>query len=399
MRPVVLLGLGLFLCTLFLTACAVSERVAIGTPEARLFTALHAGEVTVASTAFDATRANALIDLVREECPNGLSARFTRTVLAGGNDTLVIYTIPDADAPVCMVYKPARAPAAILRAPADAPDPEVALTVNGAPITAARIRERLAATPVNTSDQLDAVIQGLLDEELLRQAALAIEPSEEDLAAARIAALDALGATEETLDAALATAGVDRDGFDAQVRTAAAVSRLLRERLLLDEVEVTDADAQAVYLADPNRFVRSEQAVMRAITIASDGRTLEEGERLAREVADRIPAAEFCALVRTYSDDAQTRENCGVYVIPRGVVDARLEAAAFGTPVNKTAVVVTDTGIYFVQTLQILPQAVVPYADVSVSLRSSLRDRIVQERLFLYLAVLRSQATVVSYLG
>ncbi len=391
--------LGVLLCALLLSACASPERVALDTPEARLFTSLHAGEVAVASIEFDDTQEAALIDLARAECPGDLPSQFTRTVITGGDDALVIYTAPDAAVPSCMVYKPAPVPEIVQHTPQEAPAPEIALTVNGEPILYETIKARLALTAVNTSDQMDAVVTALLDEALLRQAAVGIEPTPEELAATRDANIAAFGTTLEGLDAALAAAGMDRASFDVQVRDATAISLLLRDRLLLDEVNVTEEDAKAVYLADPNRFLRSEQAVMRAIYIASDGRTLAEADRIAQDIAARVPTEDFCALVRAYSEDAKTKETCGTYLIPRGVVDSRLEAAAFGTPTNKTAVVVTDAGVYFVQTLQVLPASIVPYPDVSETLRARLRDQIVQERLLLYLAILRSRAEIVSYLG
>jgi hypothetical protein len=67
--------------------------------------------------------------------------------------------------------------------------------------------------------------------------------------------------------------------------------------------------------------------------------------------------------------------------------------------VNQTAVVMTDAGIYFVQTLQVLPASVVPYADVAGQLQESMRVSETQARLALYLDVLRSKAEIVSYLG
>ena len=357
---------------LVLTACSTTDPATLA-PEARLFTAMHAGDATVKATVFDVEDAAALGDLVRLECP-GLSAPFSRIVLSAGNDSLVIYTA--ADRVACAVSKPAPARDVVYRPRDEAPAPEVAVTVNGEPITYQRIQEQLDRVPGLTEETVPVVVNALINAELLRQESALVTITDEDRERARLATED-----------------------EAMVDESARLDRLLRDRLLLDEVNVTEEAAKDAYLADPGRFLRSEQAVARLLYIGSDGRTVEGINAIVREVATRLPAEEFCALVREYSEDDRSREECGVYVLPRGVLDPDLEAAAFGTPQNRTAVVVTGAGVYFVQTIQVLPASIVPYPDVSGALRADLRDRVVQERLNRYVAILRSRADVVSYLG
>jgi parvulin-like peptidyl-prolyl isomerase len=85
--------------------------------------------------------------------------------------------------------------------------------------------------------------------------------------------------------------------------------------------------------------------------------------------------------------------------VPRGVLNPDLEAASFGTPVNQTSVVTTEQGIHLVQTLQVVPTQVVPYQQVAGTLQSSLYTTVLQQRLNLYLQLLRVDADIVSYLG
>ena len=116
-------------------------------------------------------------------------------------------------------------------------------------------------------------------------------------------------------------------------------------------------------------------------------------------IAEKLATTDFCELVRTYSDDAEKKEECGVYVIPRGMVDQNLENAAFTTQANTTSVVATETGVHFVQTLQVIPTQVTPYAQVASNVQASLANNVLQQRLNLFLQLLRADATVTVYLG
>ncbi len=388
----------LFLALLLLVGCSGVNDAALASEQARLFSALHAGTDKATTTEFDADAALAFGDLARGECPATLPEEFSRTVLAADNSTLVLYTDED-DAVVCTVFKPAAQRAIITRSKDAAPSEEVAVTVNGEPIAYPEIQAALDALPNANEESINGVVNAIVNTRLLQQEAKTIEVTDEQVATARANILGVLGGNEANATQTLAAAGYDVSWLETQSVVAARVDELLRQRLLLDEVTVTENDAQAAYLADPNQFIRGEQAVARLIIIGSEGRTVAQGEARANELAAKVPTEDFCALVKEYSDDERSREQCGVYVLPRGVVDARLESAAFGTPVNQTAVVAVDDGIYFVQTLQVLPASVVPYADVSQQLQQSMRTTETQTRLALYIDVLRSKAEIVSYLG
>ncbi len=388
----------IFLSLFVLVGCSGANDAALASEQARLFTALHAEEVVTATTAFDEDAALAFGDLARGECPASLPEEFSRTVLSADNSTLVLYTDNDHEI-VCTVFKPAVAPTIITLPSASAPSPEVALTVNGETIAYAEIQGALDTLPNANEESVVGVVNTIVNVRLLEQEAKMIDVDDEQVALARGQILASLGGVQENATETLTAVGRDSVWLDDRALSAARVDTLLRERLLLDDIAVTEGDAQAAYLADPNRFVQGEQAVARLLFVASEGRTVAQGEARAQEIAAKVPTEDFCALVKEYSEDERSREQCGVYVLPRGVVDARLEMAAFTTGVNQTAVVVTDAGIYFVQTLQVLPASVVPYADVAGQLQESMRVSETQARLALYLDVLRSKAEIVSYLG
>jgi len=133
--------------------------------------------------------------------------------------------------------------------------------------------------------------------------------------------------------------------------------------------------------------------------VSSAGKTLDEGRSRATFILNQMDERDFCELVKEYSDDAQSKDKCGVYVITRGVIDPNLELAAFSTPVNQSSVVTTDAGIHIVQTLQVVPAQVVPYTQVAQNVQLGLKNQEFQQRLNLYIVTLRNNADIVSYLG
>ena len=134
---------------------------------------------------------------------------------------------------------------------------------------------------------------------------------------------------------------------------------------------------------------------MRQIFVADP----ENGRAKAQQAADLLQSKDFCEVVLMLSEDTQTKDKCGAYLVARGVLPKNLEDAAFGTPMNQTAVVFTESGIHLVQTLQVTMPRVQSYAEVAQSLKASLQASALQQRYTLYLVVLRSDAMIVSYLG
>jgi parvulin-like peptidyl-prolyl isomerase len=382
---------------LFLLAACSSHESAVKEQETvKLFVAIN-DEYTYSQTEFSDVDAAAISDLVKAECPQGVGEEFLRATLVAPSMTLVLYLSPDGEEVTCSVLKPKDPRPIEVKAIVDAPEPETAVTVNGQTITNAQVRaavERLPQDVPRDVDTLVAVINQLINDELLRQAAKDVEVDEEDITTQRTQALAQAGLTEETLPAELERQGVDAAEFDRSVVEQARLAKLLKERILLDTITVTEEDARDYYLANTNQFIQSEQAVARFIIIAGDDR-----ERVAREVSNKLASEDFCALVREYSVDDQSKENCGVYVVPRGVLNPEVEQAAFGTPQNQTALVDANDRVFLVQTLQVTPTQVVPYAQASGSVQTSLRSALIQQRLNLYSTTLRHDARIVSYLN
>jgi parvulin-like peptidyl-prolyl isomerase len=400
MRKVVYVIMFMLLLTIACTGPS-REQAIKGQEAVKLYLAMN-HDVQYSDKSFSGSDATAIADLVTAECPQGVGDSFVRTTIDSRASTLIIYSDMSGKNITCSVLKPKQAKQIVMKKLAEAPDNETIVTVNGQKITISQVQRALATLPESTprdDNTVNLLLNSLINDELLRQEANEVEVTDKEIADRRAAIMAQANVTEEQITKNLAAQGLTMEDFEISVKEQTRLQKLLDERLLLKESSVSEEDARNYYLANPNQFLQSEQAVMRMILISSNGRTLDQGTARAQEVATKLNSTDFCELVVQYSDDAATKEKCGVYIVPRGVIDANLELASFSTPVNQTSVVRTNTGIYFVQTLQVQPAQVIPYNQIAGNVETGLRNAILQQRLNLYLSVLRAEADITSYLG
>jgi len=399
MRVTLKLGMVLLL---FLVACSSTlEKTVEQTDLVDLFLAVDP-TATYAETIFSGDEATGIEDLVESECPEGIEGDFARIVYAGVGNKLILYTSTDGSEVYCSIFRPEPMKDVVRASPDDAPSEDVVMTVNGEPILRESVNQALAALPAGTpqSEQSFAqVLNRVINDELLRQEATLVTVNEDEVSAARNALLSRLGADEESLQGLLEENGFTMEAFERDVLAQARLTKLLNERLLIDAIAVTNESAREYYLANTNLFVQSEQAVMRHIAVFSEDRSQDEVNERVALIARLVQTDDFCALVREYSDDRDRVDDCGTYIVPRGVLDQNLEYASFSTPVNQTSVITTDNSVHFVQTLEIVPARVVPFAQVVDGLRLDLVNAIFQQRLNLLTQVLRADAEIIVYLG
>lgn len=381
---------------LFLIACSNQESTLKETPVVKLFYAIN-DNVTYSEMKFSDDSAGSIADLVKSECPQGVGNKFTRSVYKSEAFTLTVYSV-DKNI-TCSVLKQNNVTGLVQKKTTDAPDEETLVLVNGKAVTKTQLREAVASLPQGTQVDANTVAQladNLIDKELLRQEEAKITVTSEEVAKVRENMLTQLDVKEEDLPALLAKQKIEVSAFNAEVEAQAKLEKLFSERLLTKDIQISDADAKEYYMANPNQFLLTEQAVMRHIFLK--GKPSEYAAK-AQVVDSKLNNTDFCELVKQYSDDNASVSQCGIYTIPHGVIDPNLERAGFATPVNKTSVVVTADGIHYVQTLKVTQAQVVPYADVSSKLQLNLRNVIFQQRLNLYLVSLRAKSNIVTFLA
>jgi peptidyl-prolyl cis-trans isomerase SurA len=228
-----------------------------------------------------------------------------------------------AVAAACATWAPGDARASIVE--------RVVAVVGERPILLSELRHRarphqyriLATTPDPTRqaaletelfrDLLNRMIDDRLEEQAADKAHLAVSPDEIDLAlkniatSARINVKDLVGEAKKQ--------GLTEQDYRDELRRQVLEGKLVNLRVR-GRVRVTDQDARAAY-ARVVKEAEKEQPVDVSILALRllPGSTSEQTkarEVLAADLAAQARAGkDFCALVKTYSDDQTTRDTCG----------------------------------------------------------------------------------------
>ncbi|MDD9952757.1 MAG: peptidylprolyl isomerase [Candidatus Woesearchaeota archaeon] len=380
------------LLTLVLLASCMGSSIqsTVETTEAvEVFLSL-APDATYKEVHFSGDDAAAVQELVQGQCPT-LPDSFSRATYDAGGMKLVLYVDEEV---VCTILQPGEQKETVFKKVSEAPE-GVALTVNGVevPVTA------IQAVLPEGQDALNLAVNRVVNDELLRQAAADIVVSEEDVTQTTATFFEQAGVTGEEGRAQLKESSISDEEFAQQMEGRAKLEKLLNEKLGADALEVSEEDARAYYLQNTNQFVQQEQAVMRHILVSAESRSAAAVTSRAELVREKLADTDFCELVTEYSDDIQNKEQCGTYVIPRGAVLPAIEEAAFTTPANEVAIVETEQGVHFVQSLEVTPTQVAEFAQIAENLKETLKNTALQQRLNLYLQLLRADAEIVAYLA
>ncbi|HSL22668.1 MAG TPA: peptidylprolyl isomerase [Vicinamibacterales bacterium] len=249
----------------------------------------------------------------------------------------------------------------LLRQPASAADRAVAL-VNGEPIAARDVEARLTRLLPNLSfhgkvppERLLRLRRTAVDEialdMLVFREAQATGRARIDAAAANaeLAAVRARFGSETEYYQALGDSGFTEREFRATLIRDMVVERARRERLAAN---VRDAEVRAYYDANTAKFRRPEQIWLHEILIQVDpvgGPEAERArERLARALLGRLVSGEpFGPLARKHSEDPYRVKDGDLGWVHRGRIPAtELEDAAFTAPVDRPALVRSDSGFH-----------------------------------------------------
>lgn len=210
--------------------------------------------------------------------------------------------------------------------------------------------------------------------------------------------------SEEVFKRQLMATGMDLEYFKSQVKEQAIVKEVIDADLKADYI-VPDEKARSFYQENMERFAIPERARLQNIFIPTlnipSGTPLpleEQTKRLAQAKEAQEKAAsgqDFASLVKTYSQDALTKEQNGEVTIARGTNDPTLEGVIFNMKKGQVSdVVKTQTGYHIVKILEITPKDYQPYDEVSDPIKSQLEAEYVQKLLPDYLAKLKKEASI-----
>jgi peptidyl-prolyl cis-trans isomerase C len=189
----------------------------------------------------------------------------------------------------------------------------------------------------------------------------------------------------------LATLAFTREEFEAQVLERAVCEEVV-ERELTPQVQINNTQVREYYDAHADELQRPEMVRARHILLAtrdpdtgnelSDTRKSEKRTLATNLVARARSGEDFTALVKSFSEDAGSKDKSGEYIFPRGQMAPEFEAAAFSLQTNQVSDVVTSTfGYHIIKLLQRIPAEPIEFDKISQDIRKKLIQQEVQENL------------------
>lgn len=166
------------------------------------------------------------------------------------------------------------------------------------------------------------VLDHMIDEQLVEQAAqkahLAVNVDDIDKAIAKKG--DELHVTPKELVAEAIREGLSEQDYRDEIRRQILEGKLVQLRVA-GRVRVSESDARAVYQKWLKEFQAQEPIELHVLAMligqSATQQQVAAKDALAQEIVMKVRAGEdFCALIKTYSDHAPSRDTCGARIVP-----------------------------------------------------------------------------------
>jgi peptidyl-prolyl cis-trans isomerase C len=254
--------------------------------------------------------------------------------------------------------------------------------------------------PAKVKEMKHEALDGLIDDELLWQAASKSGMVADDAAvdaAFAVAAKAAKG--EERLRLRLAQEEVSEADYRERIRRKLSGQRYA-QAAAEKKVSVGEAEIRDFYKANPDKFHRPEMLRARQILIkvpadATKAQRAQAQSRLRGILAQARAGKDFGELAREHSEDATKQWDGELDPIARGSLPPALEKAAFALkPGEITGIVATPAGLPIVQLEQRIPEVSISEKDAHDRIAAYLRARKTEEAIRELLADLRAGANI-----
>jgi hypothetical protein len=280
---------------------------------------------------------------------------------------------------------------------------ELAANVNGKLITVQQLNEEYDRLPLQYQYFItkEAFLGQLIDEALLTE-----EAAKEKLSVSEKEVDDSLGTfmkdnnlTQENLSVILNQKKLTQQELRNLIKNQLLIDKLL-EQNVKNKVNVTTAQALQYYNDNPGTFKVPETVTAKHILIGLINRTNEEAKKKAEEVLAQLKddKSNFCELVKKYSDDSGSMDNCGEYTFPRGQMVEAFEKTAFEQGIGKLSLVNTTYGYHIIWTINKTPEQLVLFKDVEDQINLILSNQQQKQLYSDLIAGLRAKAKIINYL-
>ncbi len=274
-------------------------------------------------------------------------------------------------------------------------------TINGEPIYSEEVMAIYNNIPAEsrTNTSMQNALDQIIGDKLLIQDATAkgFNVSDEEVDNAVNAFLASNSLTMDQLGQRLATVGSTIDIFRSNTRKTLLLQKEISE-VTKDATLPTDADIQKYYNDNPQLFVTKAKASTRQLLIYAN--QSNDAEKLAqiKGIATMLNATNFCELVSTYSQDAVSASRCGQYDFEPGQLLPEYEQVVFNSTAGSTKIIKTRIGYHIVQIISVVSPSQITFDQAKASIANFLLLKNKQDLLVLYVAKLRQQAKIESYI-
>jgi glutaredoxin len=193
--------------------------------------------------------------------------------------------------------------------------------------------------------------------------------------------------------------GLTLDGVKAVIEKNIVIRKLLNETVLKD-ITVTDAEIEAYYNLNKDKFkVPDRVTVQHILILVTPNVTNETAKAKIEMIQKELNATNFCDLVTKYSEDPGSLSTCGKYTFAKGdFQNPEFENPSFDLGINETAIVKTVFGYHLIKKLETIPAGVQSLANVSETIRTTLHDETAQKKFDALLIDLRAKASIINYM-
>ena len=271
---------------------------------------------------------------------------------------------------------------------------DVAFEVNGEALLFSTLENFFNQLPQEerTIQNLDLIANQLINQKLLEQEIRPFVVNVQDTIQQLL--LDN-NLTQEELEEQLQLQAISMEEFREEIEQELKIRALLEDTF--GTVVIEEEQLQAFYVENTDAFIRSEQVVFQQIFVQETNPELAQTR--INTILQSLNNTDFCSVVLEFSDDQDSSDRCGTYTIARNVVFAELEQALFTNNLQELFVVEGPQGYHLINILERTPTTVMSFLQARDIAREFLEEEINQLRLNAYLAILREEANIVSYLS
>lgn len=208
---------------------------------------------------------------------------------------------------------------------------------------------------------------------------------------------------EKEFQTALQQWGISENIFKQELTRNMTVQRFLEEEFI-NKTTVSDQESRDYYDANREKFIKPAQARASHILFKIDQETTEKMKdtQMARLVTLReklVNGADFAELAKEFSDCPSSGQGGDLGYFGRGQMIKPFEDAVFAMQAGDLSnIVETAFGYHLIKVVERQDEILLEYGDVKEHIANLLKGQILQQNIRNYVASLKEQATIKSFL-